>query len=256
MPIKTLKMQNFNMLSIIIVNYRSEQYLEKCLASIYRESNPEKLEIIIVNNDQQVDLRAVKQIYPAIRLIAQEKNIGFGRACNVGAKEARGELLLFLNPDTQFLDDYASRITDIFKTDAQIGIVGSRLMTDEGKTQWWITGKEVSLWQILKNNLGIIENKKIWESKTPIFTDWVSGAALTIRCELFKKIGGFDENFFMYFEDEDLCWSARKRDFKVLYDPTLSILHSGGKSCESKIKQKTQFLKSLLYRIRKKAKNS
>lgn len=243
------------MLSIIIVNYRSEHYLEKCLASIYRESNPQQLEIIIVNNDQQVDLQAMQQKYPAIKLIMQEKNIGFGCACNVGAKEARGELLLFLNPDTQFLDDYAGRIADAFKTDAQIGIVGPRLITDEGETQWWCAGKEISLWQILKNNLGLIENKKIWESKVPVFTDWVSGAALTSRRKLFESIGGFDENFFMYFEDEDLCWSARKRGPKVLYDPTLSILHSGGKSCESKIKQKTQFFKSLLYRIRKKAKN-
>jgi len=242
------------MLSIIIVNYRSEQYLEKCLASIYQKSNSEQLEIIIVNNDQQVDLLEMKQKYPAIKLIKQENNVGFGRACNVGAGEAQGELLLFLNPDTQFLDDYASQIIAKFKANAQIGVVGPRLITDEGETQEWCAGKDVTIWRLIKNNLWIIESKKIWESTRATSVDWVSGAALVIKRDLFEKIGGFDKEFFMYGEDMDLCRQAKVLGYSIFYYPDIAVLHSGGKSRESWLKQKLQFYKSSAYYLIKKHK--
>lgn len=249
-------MQDSRRLSIIIVNYRSEQYLEKCIASIYNWSNPEFFEIIVINNDPATDLEEIQSKYRDIRLYNVKKNLGFGAGCNLGAKKATGEFFLFLNPDTQFLDDYVGKILDKFvKSREKIGIIGPGLVTDEGKTQQWCAGKTITLWQIVKNNLGIIENKKIWESQEDICTDWVSGAALAIKKEAFEKIGGFDEKFFMYFEDDDLCRRARKAGYEVLYWPKEAILHSGGKSYGNVFPQKVQFYKSLAYYIKKKAKN-
>lgn len=243
-------------LSIIIVNYRSEKYLEKCLASVYNWSDPSLFEIIVVNNDQSSDLSALVERYGEIWLCNAEKNIGFGAACNLGAKKAVGEILLFLNPDTQLLNDYVGKISDKFaKSPEKTGVIGPRLVTDERKTQEWCAGKDVTIWQLIKNNLWITESKKIWESKQEIVADWVSGAALAIKRDVFEKIGGFDEEFFMYGEDMDLCRRAREAGFGVIYDPTLVILHSCGKSRESWMKQKMQFYKSSIYYLLKKRKS-
>jgi GT2 family glycosyltransferase len=124
-------------------------------------------------------------------------------------------------------------------------------MTAAGETQPWCAGKKLTLGQFVKNNLGIIESKKIWESKNDVLTDWVSGAALTVRKEIFDKIGGFDENFFMYYEDMDLCGRARSLGYEVLYCPEISILHDGGKSRKNIFLQKIQFFKSMFYYIKK-----
>lgn len=245
------------MVSIIIVNYRSKIYLAKCLLSINKHSFDEDLEIIVVNNDQEENLTEVVNKYSRVRLYQNKKNTGFGAACNFGAQKAQGESLLFLNPDTQFLNNYIKEILiKIQQYKDRAIIIGPRLVTDNGKTQEWSTGKEITVTQIIKNNLGLIESRTLWESKQDIMVDWVSGATLLIKKSIFDKLGGFDENFFMYAEDLDLCARAKDLDlkFQVLYSPELIILHSGGKSRENLIKQKIQFFKSSLYYLIKRRK--
>ena len=250
-------MQNPRKLSIIIVNYRSEQYLEKCIASVYNWSDPELFEIIVVNNDQSSKLGEIAQKYSEIELYDSQKNIGFGAGCNLGARKATGEILLFLNPDTQFSDDYVGKISDKFaKSPEKTGVIGPRLVTDEKKTQEWCTGKDTTIRSLIKSNLfWIDESRRIWESKEEITTDWVSGAALAIKKNIFEKIGGFDEKFFMYGEDMDLCRRVRETGFGVIYDPNLAILHRCGKSRESCLRQKTQFYTSSIYYLLKKRKS-
>lgn len=245
------------MVSIIIVNYRSKKYLARCLFSINKYSFNEELEIIVVNNDQKEELTELASKYPKVRLYQNKKNTGFGAACNFGAQKAQGENILFLNPDTQFLNNYIKEI--LIKTQQykeKVIIIGPRLITEKGKIQEWGAGKEITFTQIIKNNLGIIESRSLWESKQDIMVDWVSGATLLIKKSIFDKLGGFDENFFMYAEDLDLCARAKDLDseFQVLYSPELTILHSGGKSRESLIKQKIQFFKSSLYYLIKRRK--
>lgn len=242
------------MLSIVIVNYKSEQYLLRCLESLYEKKSNKPFEIIIINNDQQNDLQRIIEQYPTVTVIKNKKNSGFGAACNMGAKLAQGEIILFLNPDTQLLYDYTFDIADKFNQQKNLGVIGPRLVADNGKAQWWCAGKDISFWQIFKNKLGIIESKKIWESKDGVFADWVSGAALFVKKELFEAVDGFDEKMFMYFEDMDLCRRIRKLGRDVLFFPEISIRHSGGKSYEGVIRQKSHYFKSLLYYTKKKIK--
>ncbi|MFZ2975159.1 MAG: glycosyltransferase family 2 protein [Candidatus Moraniibacteriota bacterium] len=239
------------MISIIIVNYRSKTYLDKCLFSIDKHSFNEDLEIIVINNDQKEKLMDLVERYPRVKLYQNKKNMGFGAACNFGARKAQGEKLLFLNPDTQFLNNYIREILIKIQKYQNVAIIGPRLITDEGKTQEWSTGKETNFIQIIKNNLWMTESRYFWESKNDIFVDWVSGAAMFIKKDVFDKIGGFDEKFFMYGEDMDLCAQARELGYDILYSPELTILHSGGKSRKSLIKQKIQFFKSSLYYLAK-----
>lgn len=169
------------MVSIVIVNYRSKAYLDKCLFSINKYSFDEELEIIVVNNDQKEKLTELVNKYPRVIWCQNKKNTGFGAACNFGARKAQGEKLLFLNPDTQFLNNYIREILIKIEKHQNVAIIGPRLITDEGKTQEWSTGKETTFIQIIKNNLWMTESRYFWESKNDIFVDWVSGAAMFIK---------------------------------------------------------------------------
>lgn len=238
-------------LSFIIINYKSEKYLQKCLSSIKEKILGVSYEIIVVNNDtKNVETHRNASLQGGnIKIINTGKNIGFGAGCNVGAKSAQGEILCFLNPDTEILSDNIGDILNKFQNDEKLGVIGPRLLTDKGKTQWWCAGKDFSLGQLFKNNFGRIESKKIWESEKEVMSDWVSGAALFMKRDVFEKIKGFDERFFMYAEDMDLCRRTRNAGHKVLYCPQFVILHKGGKSRDNLIKQKIQFFKSSFYYI-------
>jgi len=225
-------------LSIIIVNYQSEKYLAKCLSSIQEKVLNMEDEIIVVNNSH---LEA--ELPSEIKSINPGKNIGFGAACNLGVKDAQGEILCFLNPDTEIISENIYELTQEFNN-ASIGIVGSKLVDEKNNTQEWIAGQEVTILSTLLNNLGHKRDKKIWESAVPVECAWVSGAAMFIRKNIFQKLGGFDEKFFMYFEDIDLCRRARQLGYRVLYFPEFAIKHFGGKSWLDKKTQKRYYRKS------------
>lgn len=243
-------------LSIIIVNYRSELYLDKCLASIYNESDSSQFETIVVNNDAKADLVRMAKKYAKVKIYNRGKNSGFGAACNYGARKSKGEFILFLNPDTQFLGDYVDDIIAKFKkSDRKISIIGPRLITDKGETQAWCAGKDLTIRERIKNKFGLVESRKIWESKDDVLTDWVSGSALAMKKEIFEKVEGFDGKIFMYGEDLDLCAKVRDLGYEILYWPKAAVLHSRGKSRENVFKQKMQYLKSSFYYIKKRLRN-
>ena len=242
------------MLSIIIVNYKSEKYLEKCISSVKEEVLGVEYEIIVVNNDEVAGNAYMRSLPAEIQVINTGKNIGFGAACNLGAKNAHGEILWFLNPDTEIISESITEfqpkadppLAEILKLlrKGSIGVIGPRLIDDKNKTQEWIAGREVTLLSILLNNLGYKRDKKIWESKKLIECAWISGASMFVRKDVFKKVGGFDEKFFMYFEDIDLCKRIRQIGYKTLYFPEFTIKHFGGGSFIGKIKQKKCYYRS------------
>ncbi|KKR21825.1 MAG: hypothetical protein UT50_C0003G0006 [Candidatus Moranbacteria bacterium GW2011_GWA2_39_41] len=238
-------MQNSNKLSIIIVNYHSEKYLDKCLSSIYGVWGQD-LEIIIVNNDIAESLQNIIEKFPAVKIIQQKENVGFGRAHNAGAQITKGKYLLFLNPDTIIVND-ATDILNKFEQDNSVGIIGAKLVNSEGKNQSWSVGYEATLWNILKNKLGFPESRRIWESAQTQEVEWTSGGSMFIRKEIFAEVGGFDEKFFLYFEDMDLCKRVCKIGKKVLYFPSVRIEHIEGGSVENKNKQKKDYYASQDY---------
>jgi N-acetylglucosaminyl-diphospho-decaprenol L-rhamnosyltransferase len=228
------------MLSVIIVNYKSEKYLAACLSSIKEKLLNVDYEIIVVNNDD-----TNIQCPDAVKIINSGKNIGFGAACNLGAEEARGETLLFLNPDTEIVSNNIAELIKKFEN-KKLAAIGPRLITEDKKTQAWCVGRDISFWQLLKNNLGVVDSKKIWESERETQTDWISGAALFLRKKDFERADGFDEKYFMYAEDMDLCRKIRMLGQDVVYAPQFVVLHKGGKSRDNFLKQKIQFFKSSL----------
>jgi len=249
---ETSNRQGHKKLSVIIVNFQSKHHLGKCLASI-AEKIKRKIdtEIIIINNDCNEDLESVVSCFSDIRLINQEKNIGFGTANNLGAKSAQGEFILFLNPDTEILSKDIGRVLEEFDANEEIGIIGSGLIDEEGEAQEWGAGSETGLWDILRNNAGFPKSRKIWRSKKKIMADWVSAAALFMPRKAFLDVLGFDESIFMYFEDMDLCKRVRRGGKKVVFFPEFKVKHICGGSSHSLKKQKKSYYNSQGYYFEK-----
>ncbi|KKQ53307.1 MAG: hypothetical protein US70_C0004G0024 [Parcubacteria group bacterium GW2011_GWD2_38_11] len=235
-------------ISIIIPNYKSEHYLSRCIQTIQAHSTGSLFEIIIINNDTT----PITSILPAenVHLIENGINEGFANACNRGAKIAKGEFLFFLNPDTEI---ESGNITDLFAAlkNQSTGIAAPQLTIPSGEEQQWSAGYEINLWTTIKNNLGFIKSKKLWKQNNIIEADWVSGAAFLIKKTLFESISGFDEKFFMYFEDVDLCKRIKAKNLKVLVLPSVRVLHIGGQSFKNSAQQKKYYYASQDYYFKK-----
>ncbi|MDQ1284474.1 MAG: hypothetical protein QG620_822 [Patescibacteria group bacterium] len=233
-------------LSIIIVAYKSGGHLERCVASLYQKLGDSfAWEIIIVNSDSEYDIHKAALDFSRIKVVNHRKNIGFGPGANLGAKSAEGDFLLMLNPDTEINGENIGDVLEEFLRDENVGVIGGGIIDDAGGKQAWSAGRELSFYDLFRNNFGISRSRPIWNSSRKINCDWVAGTALFIRRDLFERLGGFDENFFMYFEDMDLCRRARQVGNRVRYFPGFKVFHSGGKSYEGKKLQKKHYYDSM-----------
>ena len=232
--------------SFIIVNFNSAHSISLCLASLHNTHlKSHEYEVIVVNNDvSETKALEMLQAQHSFKLIHTHSNIGFGAACNKGATHALGNILGFINPDAQFISGNVREIHTQFECNPSVGIIGLKLLTGQGDTQAWSAGVRVTLWDILRNNLGFPKSKSLWRSQVPITVDWVSGASLFIPRDLFTSVHGFDTRFFLYFEDNDLCERILKQKKSILYFPFISIRHTSGQSSSSKKQQKYDYYKS------------
>ncbi len=233
-------------LSIILVNFKNPLFLKKCLESINKNSF-KNLEIIIVNNEEdQLKLKAFSQL--KITIIENKKNLGFGKACNIGTKKAQGKYLFFLNPDTELLTENFSSILKEFEKNPEIGIIGTQIIEkNKNQPQPWTCGKKTSFLRILfKNSIN-----KPWNKKIPTSVDWVSGTSFFIKKTDFQKLKGFDEKFFMYFEDQDLCLRIKNLNKRCLFYPYFSVLHHNGKSWSNDKEKKKHYYQSQDYFFKK-----
>lgn len=232
-------------ISLIFVNYGSVEYLTNALKSLFAcEKNTDFFEVIVVNNDASESQALVNlQKTLLFQLVESGENIGFGRGNNLGAKMARGEILGFINPDVIWEKECLPEIERAFTSDTKLGVLGMALLDKDKKPEAWSFGKESNLANLFYNNLFPLW-RALGKGKEVSLQDWVSGGAMFIRKELFSAIGGFDERFFLYFEDVDLCAQARRRGFLVKRYAYLPLVHLGGKSQISTRLQKKYFLES------------
>lgn len=243
-------------LSFIILNYKSEKYLKKCLISIIEKTKKISYEIIIVNNDEKKldDLKRkfgnFLEFSGKIKIIEINKNVGFSRANNIGAGESSGEYICFINPDAEIVSENIREILKEFEIDKELGIIGPRVFKDN-ETQPWSVGVDVTIGEILRGKMGIARSKNLWNSSQKIEADWVSGVCMFVRQSVFKEMNGFDENFFLYYEDVDLCKRVKNSKRKIIYFPLFEIMHLEGKSSVNKYVQKLQYFKSQDYYYKK-----
>jgi GT2 family glycosyltransferase len=217
--------------SFIIVNHKSDKHITSCIDSIRKNACKHSFEIIIVQNDNQNP--TLKETDNLIFLELSE-NKGFGNACNIGAKCAMGEIIFFINPDAKLLDDNLHILQNRL-ANQNIGIIAPQIITCDGFPEKWSVGYDVTPISILKNNLGFSKDKYLSKSTKEISTGWVSGCAFAIKNSLFKEIKGFNEDYFLYFEDVDLCKRIQKLGKQIIMSPEIKVSHLGGSShCDNK----------------------
>ena len=229
-------------LSIIIVNYNVKEFLQNLIHSIEKASSNLTKEIIIIDNasdDGSVDF--IKEKFPQIKLIANQTNLGFGKANNIGLKQATGKYILLINPDTLVAEDTFEKMIQFFESNKNIGLAGCKILNPDGTLQlacrrsfpgpWTSFTKVTGLSNLFPNskifaryNLTYLDENKSYE------VDAISGSFMMMRKEVYEKVGGFDEQFFMYGEDLDLCYRIQKAGFKVFYVHSTQIIHYKGES--------------------------
>lgn len=232
-------------LSIIIVSFNTKKLLKDCLESIFERTLGISFEVIIVdNNSSDGSPEMIKKEHSQVTLIRNKANLGFGKANNQGAREAKGKYLLFLNPDTLLIDNPINKIIDFVKKNEKIDICGCKLLNKDKTLQpsvgFFPNLPRVFFWMFFIDDIPVIRNLiKPYHQKMASFyqkereVDWVTGAFLVIKREVFDKIGGFDEQFFMYEEEVDLCFLAKKGGSRAFYTPVGQVIHlKGGQSVE------------------------
>ena len=213
------------MISIITVNYKTKKYLPALLESV-QEYVTGDFEHIIVDNNSGDDLNDLEAKYPFVKVIYHDKNSGFGSGVNRGASVAQGEYLYFLNPDTQLLSDTPSIQKAVLESNPKAGVVGGCMTKSGGVIQAYQYGGEPTLLDVFLMNKKKEQSKKTHDQIQKV--EWISGGAMMIQSKLFQEIGGFDERFFMYFEDIDLCKQVRKRGKEIYWTPEAKLYHVEG----------------------------
>lgn len=220
-------------ISIIIVNFNSGGYLFKTVNSILKNFSEKGFEVIIVDNNSSDDsLKKVKND-ERIKIIRLEKNIGFGAANNRGVKEAKGEYILILNNDTLVQENSIEKLIDFLEKNPEFSAVGPLVLYPDKSFQLSF-GKEISLFNefILKffyeryyKLIYKIRGKRISRE-----VDWLSGVCFLIKKSLYEKIGGFDENFFIYLEDCDFFKRLKEKGHRAYFFAEPEIIHFKGKT--------------------------
>ena len=208
--------------SIIIVDYNAGEKLVACLSSIER-SKGVNTEIIVVDNASTDSLaETIEADFPEVRLIKSETNLGFGGGCNLGARQASNDYLIFLNPDTTVEPGWLEALLEPLRRDYGVGLVTSKILMAQDPERINACGNTVHITGIaMCRGLGMPRTDFNKAEEVPA----VSGAAFAIRRTLFELLGGFDEEMFLYMEDTDLSWRARLAGWRCLYSPESVVRH-------------------------------
>ncbi len=239
-------------LSIVIVNWNTKEHLANCLRSI---GGGVTLEVIVVDNaSNDGSPNMVETEFPQARLIKNELNLGFARAINQGIGLSRGRYLLLLNSDTLLEGCALEEMVRSMDDHPEAGSMGPRLVLPDGLPQPYSFGCDPTLGYLLRRGLGLLLRKGYlhdWGTDEIKEVDWVSGASMMLRREALEDIGLLDENFFLYFEDNDLCLRLRQKGWKVYFNPRIEVVHLGGESLIKNKSARAEYYKSLLYFYRK-----
>ena len=229
------------MISIIILNYNTFELTCQCIRSIYAQTKGVEFEIILVDNaSTECNPDKFLEIFPQIKLIKNTENRGFSRGCNDGINHAKGDFILLLNSDTVLLNDAISIVHDFLVKNANVGIATCRLENSDTTPQnicsrfiriKWILLEISRLFKLLnKKKRGEVLLGNFFDYENIVFPDWVWGAFFMFPKSLLQVYpeNKLPETFWMYVEDMEWCWLARKAGYKVAFIPDGRVLHFGG----------------------------
>jgi N-acetylglucosaminyl-diphospho-decaprenol L-rhamnosyltransferase len=222
-------------LSIVLVSYNDVRRLRACLAALKENPPSAEHEILVVDNaSTDGSPEAVRREFLDVRVIANPGNAGFSAANNRGVAASRGRFLLFLNTDTLVPRGALTALLERLASDPSAGAAGPALVHGPGDYQVSFGNRVEFFAQVFqKFVLNPRWKRALRRRRDEREAGWLSAACLLCRREAFEQTGGFDERFFIYFEDIDLCVRMRKADWKLLYVPSVEVSHEGGATTSS-----------------------
>ena len=233
--------------SVVVVSWNTSRRLERCLAAVGPAARQASVEIIVVDNGSTDGSQAmVAERFPHVRLVQNRDNQGYGRAANVGVREGRGRYALILNSDCEPAPGALAAMAERLDRDPAVGGVFCKLLNPDGSLQPSVHGRFPSPWAMLGDLFGwsslrhavyrrprlhrwlLRGTLRLHEFERDV--EWGGGACLLVRRSAFDAVGGFDERFFMYYEDLDLCHRLRDAGHRLLYTPAATAVHHWGES--------------------------
>ena len=228
---------------IIIVSWNTKQYLLRCLESIFQKRERAPWEVVVVENGSQDGSgNAVKEMFPSVRLIENDKNLGFSKAANQGLIKSSGRYALLINPDTEVKEGVIGQLVSFMDGHPKAGVVGVQLLHSDGSKQNSIANFPTLATELLNKDLlrWVFPERFPGKSKNylePIEVDSVIGACMIVRREAMEQVGILDEDYFLFLEETDWCYRMKKAGWKVYHLPEAEIYHFQGKSAEAEKKR-------------------
>ncbi len=250
-------------LTVIIINWNTRDDLRNCLNSIFRHPRKISIDVIVADNASEDGSREmVTDEFPQVRLVAHSTNLGFCAGNNRAVPENPGRFILFLNADTIVTACALDSLVEFADAHPEAGIFGPKLLNPDGSLQYSCRRfpnlgagffRNTPLGRLFpKNRFTSDYLMTDWDHTAPRIVDWISGAALMIRRETLVQTGGFDEGFYMYCEDVDLCYRVHEIGQQVFYFPDAVIYHIIGRSSDKVPTRATWYFHTSMYRFYKK----
>src|SRR3989344_1447332 len=233
--------------SVVVINYNTPEVTLKCLQSLAKNTKKVSFEIILIDNGSTKTIKNFKFKIKNYTYLKNKKNLGFAKANNQGIGAAKGEYVLLLNSDTLVTSNVVSEMAKWMDKHPKVGIASCKLLNRDGSVQGtggyfpilirvfsWMSIEDIPFVEKLikpfhpLRSKSFYKNSNFYEHKREL--DWLTGAFLFIRKKVTHEIGLLDEDYFMYTEDTDFCYRAKKAEWKVMYLPQWSITHFGGAS--------------------------
>ena len=257
--ISLIKIQSMK-LSIVIVNWNTKDILKQTINSVVAETTLFPYEIIVVdNNSSDGSVEMIKKEFPTVILIENKINEGFAKGNNIGLKIAQGEYLILLNSDTIVLDHAIEKLVKFLDEKSEVMLIGPKLLNKDGSFQ---TACRRNLPNIKNSFLylfsikNLIKSDKNYKSNNNEnisgYCEAISGAAMMFRREVYEKIEGLDEQFFMYAEDLDYCKQVFDQGWKTYYLSDAHITHLGGESSKQRSSKSLYFFYKTMWQYYRK----
>jgi GT2 family glycosyltransferase len=223
-----LAVEKLPFVTIVVLNYNGKPFLDACFSSVFQISYPcSNYEIIFVDNaSTDGSVEYVRNKFPAIRILALDKNYGFTEGNNKGAELANGDFIVFLNNDTVVDKNWLNELVEVSLIDSKIGICGSKIKSMKNRNVTLYNG-----WHL--HVLGGVVPGAFYTSKNKLGEEFnivgsVQGSSFLVRTGFFKSLGGFDKDYFLYSDEVDLCYRAWISGYYVAYAPNSIVYHYGG----------------------------
>lgn len=225
-------------ITVVIINYNTREHLRSCLATIPQAAADDV--IVVDNASSDGSVAMIEAEYPWVTVLANTKNPGYGAAANQAIAICTSPYVLLLNSDTRLEPGAFQALRSYFDMHPSVAVVGPRIVNLDGTLQvscfpaptpWNTFFRETRLSNLLRY-VPFLRDRYLptWSHLQPRTVPWVLGAALALRCEAFQAVGGFDESFFMYFEEVDLCHRLRAAGWQIQFAPVTRVIHIGGAS--------------------------